>query len=417
VNVGQLTAAGLAIGTSGAVTNPLVTYDTTAKDSVTLAGANGAQIHKVIAGTVATDAVNVGQLTAAGLNIGTSGAVTNPLVTYDTTAKDSLTLAGANGAQIHKVIAGTAATDAVNVGQLTAAGLNIGTSGAVTNPLVTYDTTAKDSITLAGANGAQIHKVIAGSVDTDATNVAQLKALGATIGTSGTVTNAFVAYTDATKTAVSLGLGTVGAKITNLQNGAISAASRDAVNGSQLAAVASSAAAALGGGSTMGTDGKISAPTYTINNQAYTSLDSALTAAAASGSTGGGTDPLAVHYTDTNRTSVALTPIATELTADARELRPNASDWFAVAKELPPIANESVPVAFATAAVLAPKLTYLILPTTADRPSVAAFICATFTASVFATPASTPVNLTGAVAVPNGRNDQQWCSEQLVRGV
>ncbi|QIN60585.1 Coiled stalk of trimeric autotransporter adhesin [Caballeronia sp. SBC1] len=205
--------------------------------------------------------------------------------------------------KITNVAAGAAATDAVNVGQLTAAGLNIGTSGAVTNPLVTYDTTAKDSITLAGSNGAQIHKVIAGTADTDATNVAQLKAMGATIGTSGVVTNAFVAYTDTTKTAVSLGNGTVGAKITNLQNGAISASSRDAVNGSQLAAVASSAASALGGGSTMGADGKISAPTYTINSKAYTTLDSALNAAAGSG---GGTDPLAVHYTDATLTSVAL---------------------------------------------------------------------------------------------------------------
>ncbi|QIE22521.1 ESPR-type extended signal peptide-containing protein [Caballeronia sp. SBC2] len=286
VNVGQLTAAGLIVNTSGVVTNAFVAYDTTAKDSVTLAGANGAQIHKVIAGSTATDAVNVGQLTAAGLIVNTSGVVTNAFVAYDTTAKDSVTLAGSNGAQIHKVIAGSTATDAVNVGQLTAAGLIVNTSGVVTNAFVAYDTTAKDSVTLAGANGAQIHKVIAGSTATDAVNVGQLTAMGATIGTSGAMTNAFVAYTDTTKTAVSLGNGTVGAKITNLQNGAVTAASRDAINGSQLYGASAATAAAIGGGSTVDANGAVTKPKVTVAGTDYDNLSGAITATAALAQTG-----------------------------------------------------------------------------------------------------------------------------------
>ncbi|MGP8433428.1 hypothetical protein ACT2FY_03925 [Paraburkholderia fungorum] len=79
----------------------------------------------------------------------------------------------------------------------------------------------------------QIVNVAAGTQNTDAVNVAQLKAAGLTTDTSGNATNSFVAYDDSTKAKVSLG-GASGTKITNLMAGAVSATSTDAVNGAQL---------------------------------------------------------------------------------------------------------------------------------------------------------------------------------------
>ena len=63
-----------------------------------------------------TDAVNVKQLKALGGKVDSLGDVTNAFVAYDdATKKDSVTLGGSNGTQIHNVAAGTAGKDAVNV--------------------------------------------------------------------------------------------------------------------------------------------------------------------------------------------------------------------------------------------------------------------------------------------------------------
>ncbi|WP_245254082.1 YadA family autotransporter adhesin, partial [Paraburkholderia sp. LEh10] len=61
--------------------------------------------------------------------------------------------------------------------------------------------------------------------------------------------------------------GTAGArKLTGVANGNVNASSVDAVNGSQLFNVAQSTANAIGGGSTVNSDGTISNPTYVINS-------------------------------------------------------------------------------------------------------------------------------------------------------
>nr|WP_255581192.1 YadA-like family protein [Caballeronia sp. dw_276] len=237
VNVKQLTDAGAIVDSSGTVTNGFVAYDGSAKDSVTLKGTNGTQIHKVAAGTADQDAVNVKQLTDAGAIVDSTGAVTNAFVAYDGSTKDSVTLKGTDGTQIHNVAAGTADKDAVNVKQLTDAGAIVDSTGAVTNAFVAYDDSAKDSVTLKGTDGTQIHNVAAGAADKDAVNVKQLTDAGLNIDTSGVVTNAFVAYDNNTsKDSVTLA-GANGTQIHNVANGEVSATSKDAVNGSQLFAI------------------------------------------------------------------------------------------------------------------------------------------------------------------------------------
>ncbi|WP_208489591.1 YadA-like family protein [Escherichia coli] len=66
--------------------------------------------------------------------------------------------------------------------------------------------------------------------------------------------------------------------ITNVANGAISAASSDAINGSQLYTTNKYIADALGGDTEVNADGTITAPTYTIANAEYNNVGDALDA-------------------------------------------------------------------------------------------------------------------------------------------
>ncbi|CAB3768644.1 hypothetical protein LMG29542_05912 [Paraburkholderia humisilvae] len=330
VNLAQLKAAGLNVDTSGTVTNSFVAYDDATKGKVTLAGGTaGTTITNVKAATLSatsTDAVNgsqlyatnqdvaknTGDITTLNTQITTINGQLSDAVKYDTSAHDKVTLAGgAAGTTITNLKAGgisATSTDAVNGAQLyntagsTAAALGGGSSvdanGKVTKPSyniagstysdvgsalaavdaqaatgsvdgIKYDTSTHDKVTFNGANGTILSNVNAGVADKDAVNVAQLKAAGLNIDTSGTVTNAFVSYDDAAKSKVTLG-GANGTTIANVKAGAVNATSKDAINGSQLYNVANSTATALGGGSTVNTDGSISAPTYSLNEGSTT---------------------------------------------------------------------------------------------------------------------------------------------------
>ncbi|MDQ7976554.1 YadA-like family protein [Paraburkholderia sp. SARCC-3016] len=319
VNVAQLKAAGLNIDTSGTVTNSFVAYDDATKTKITMAGGTaGTTITNVKAGDLSassTDAVNGAQLYATNQNVSSlTTQITNingkmaDAVMYDSSAHDKVTLGGGTaGTTITNVKAGgisAASTDAVNGSQLygtassTAAALggnsSVNADGTIRKPSynvagstysdvgsalaavdakaatgsvdgIKYDTSAHDKVTFSGTNGTTLSNVNAGSADKDAVNVAQLKAAGLNIDTSGNVTNSFVSYDDATKGKITLGGGTAGTTIANVKAGAVNATSKDAVNGSQLYTVANSTAAALGGGSTVNADGSISAPTYSLN--------------------------------------------------------------------------------------------------------------------------------------------------------
>src|ERR1700761_7011346 len=105
---------------------------------------------------------------------GINADMTN-VVKYDDASHGQITLDGANGTTISNVKAGVADMDAVNVAQLKAAGLNTDDSGNVTNAFVAYDDATKAQVTLGGDAGTTISNVKAGIADMDAVNVAQLK--------------------------------------------------------------------------------------------------------------------------------------------------------------------------------------------------------------------------------------------------
>ncbi len=221
VNVKQLTDA---LGSGGGSADG-VKYDTSAHNKITLGGTGSTTpvtITNVAAGTAPSDAVNVKQLADAGLKTDSSGNVTNSFVAYDDTTKAAVTLGGTNGTQIHNVAAATAAKDAVNLGQLQGLGATVDSSGNVTNSFVAYDDTTKGKVTFGGKGSTTpvvLANVAAGKADTDAVNVKQLNALGAKTDSSGNPTNAFVAYDNlTTKDKVTLE-GTSGTKITNLTAG------------------------------------------------------------------------------------------------------------------------------------------------------------------------------------------------------
>ncbi|AIP37019.1 coiled stalk of trimeric autotransporter adhesin family protein [Paraburkholderia xenovorans LB400] len=242
VNMAQLKAMGGTIDSSGNVTNAFVAYDDTSKGKVTLGGAGSTKavaLTNVANGVANADAVNMAQLKAMGGTIDSSGNVTNAFVAYDDTSKGKVTLGGAGSTKavaLTNVANGVANADAVNMAQLKAMGGTIDSSGNVTNAFVAYDDTSKGKVTLGGAGSTKavaLTNVANGVANADAVNMAQLKAMGGTIDSSGNVTNAFVAYDDTTLGKISL-KGTGGTTITNVKAGALSSTSLDAVNGSQL---------------------------------------------------------------------------------------------------------------------------------------------------------------------------------------
>lgn len=135
--------------------------------------------------------------------------------------------------------------------------------------------TADRANTVSVGNSAvqrQIVNLAAGTADTDAVNVGQLRnAVSAGIGDA-------VMYDSSAHDAVTLG-GTnasVPVRLGNVANGAVDAASLDAINGSQLHGLGSSVASALGGGASVAADGTIVAPTYSVGGSVFRNVGDAL---------------------------------------------------------------------------------------------------------------------------------------------
>ncbi|KVL33273.1 transporter [Burkholderia territorii] len=183
--------------------------------------------------------------------------------------------------QIVNVGAGTAATDAVNVAQLTPVVTALGggasidaTTGAVTAPTYTLANGGTQT-TVGGALGALDGglTIAKGDIAKNASAITTInnQLTDLSDGTLGLVQQAgasadITVAKDTDGAAVNFS-GTTGDRtLTGVAAGAVSATSHEAVNGSQLHGVSTSIASAIGGNSTVNPDGSISAPTFTVGD-------------------------------------------------------------------------------------------------------------------------------------------------------
>jgi trimeric autotransporter adhesin len=260
------------------------------------------------AGSVALGAnavANRGAVTAVADPLSlTGGAVTT------TTGEVSVGSAGA-ARQITNVAAGTQATDAVNVGQITpiiaaqaqlgtttAAALGAGASfdpatGKISQPAYVVGTTTYTDV------GAALAGLQSGAP-------VQYSASG-----SPTTPNGLVPSQNLTLVGAAAGPVT----LDNVAAGIIASGSTQAINGGQIYANQASVAAGLGGGAKVNTDGTISAPSYTVGGSAYTNVGAAV-AALDSGLTGVQTSIASLPITANNTSNLAL-PAATGTDATA----------------------------------------------------------------------------------------------------
>ncbi|MEM5386321.1 ESPR-type extended signal peptide-containing protein [Paraburkholderia phymatum] len=196
------------------------------------------RITNVAAGLNGTDAVNVSQLQSEDAKVNAEGAATAAALgggsTFNTTT-------GAISAPSYVLNGGN--TTVSNVG------------AAITNldGRVTQNTTDISNIT------TQINNGMIGLVQQDQST----RTITVAKGTDGTL----VDFT-----------GTAGIRrLTGVANGNVNVSSVDAVNGSQLYNLANSAANAIGGGSTVNSDGSISNPTYVVGGSTVTNVAGAIT--------------------------------------------------------------------------------------------------------------------------------------------
>ncbi|WP_237164592.1 YadA-like family protein [Paraburkholderia dokdonensis] len=238
VNLAQLEAMGMTVDTSGNVTNAFVAYDDTSKSSITLGGPGSSTpvaIHNVANGVAANDAVNIAQLQAMGAIVDSSGNVTNSFVAYDDATKGSVTFGGIGATapvKLHNVAAGavtSSSTDAINGAQLynvasstadaLGGGSTVNADGSISAP--TYVISGGTYTNVGGALTNLDGRVT--NIENTVTNIA------------GSVANA-VQYDSSAHDKITLG-GTdasTAVKLTNLQDGELSASSTDAVTGAQL---------------------------------------------------------------------------------------------------------------------------------------------------------------------------------------
>jgi autotransporter adhesin len=217
------------------------------------------QLTHVAAGTAATDAVNVAQLQGVSDRV---EAIAGTAVSYDTTTRDTLTLAGAKGTTLTNVAAGqvnATSSDAVNGSQLFATNTQVAqNTTAITNltnniangslgpvqysdgdePETPNGGVRSDDLTLVGASGGAVglHNVANGRIaagSTDAVNGGQIYEL------AFAATNAVQYDTDANggrTNSITFQGGDASAPVTlnNVAAGSVTATSTEAVNGSQL---------------------------------------------------------------------------------------------------------------------------------------------------------------------------------------
>ncbi|OXI19028.1 YadA family autotransporter adhesin [Burkholderia sp. AU15512] len=260
-------AVGVAASSGGAYSVALgANSTTTGQYSVAIGSAGGDGRGAVV---TANNAVSIGTISHATANNSVAlgfGSVSDRADTVSVGAG----VPNADGRtftrQIVNVAAGTEDNDAVNVGQL-----NTGLSTANASIAAVDAKLSSTNDTLAGLGNdmTAAKRDIKGNAD----NISKIsdRIDGLSDGTIGLVQQASTgadltvgANTDGAAVNFSSKTGT--RKLTGITAGDVSAASTDAVNGSQLHGVADSVASAIGGGSTVNPDGSISAPTFSVGD-------------------------------------------------------------------------------------------------------------------------------------------------------
>uniref|UniRef100_UPI0037368302 YadA family autotransporter adhesin n=1 Tax=Psychrobacter piscatorii TaxID=554343 RepID=UPI0037368302 len=145
------------------------------------------------------------------------------------------------------------------------------------NAAITATTSTTGAVAVGNASKGvyrQVTGVAAGTADSDAVNVSQLKAVSDTLQSNNeALSNAAVKYdknADGTvnKGSITLGGGAAGTTITNVSGGAINASSTDAINGSQLYNLGNDVAGVVGGNAAVDNDGNL-----TVSNIGGTGAD------------------------------------------------------------------------------------------------------------------------------------------------
>ncbi|MBF7694247.1 hypothetical protein I2F29_12700, partial [Acinetobacter sp. FNA3] len=178
--------------------------------------------------------------------------------------------------QVTGVAAGTADSDAVNVAQLK----------AVDNKVLALKTEGNTISDNAGHSNAS---TATSNTLTDGTNTTTTTASGTTYGkadpsnlSSTQVNQTGLSFKDASgnstgPSVTASGLDAGSLKVTNVQNGTIASNSKDAVNGGQVASISQSVANAIGGVQ-VNQDGTLTNPTYNIAGGTQTTVSDALNA-------------------------------------------------------------------------------------------------------------------------------------------
>ncbi|MCU4641977.1 hypothetical protein KTJ61_17905, partial [Acinetobacter courvalinii] len=193
------------------------------------------------------------------------------------TGGPSVTKSGidAAGNKITNVAAGTDGTDAVNVDQLNQANQDLTDKG--------FGLTAQDGTTVQKKLGEAVDVVGADSnistkVQDGKVAIELAKDLNVDSVTAGdTVMNTDGVTIAGGPSMTKSGIDAAGTKVTNVADGDITADSKDAINGSQLANNAQSVSDALGGGSNVNPDGTVSAPNYSVNGTSLNNVGDAIT--------------------------------------------------------------------------------------------------------------------------------------------
>ena len=231
--------------------------------SITAAGINagGSAISNVADGVATTDVATIGQLQAS-----------NNAADAKTDALGNSTVTNLGGGASYTAATGvvSAPTYTLNDGTNTGTTADFDNVGGALDNLDGRTTTNTSNIANAvgdATNGIyrQVTGVAAGTADSDAVNVSQLKAVSDTLQNNNeALSNAAVQYdknADGTvnKGSITLGGGAAGTTITNVAAGNVSAGSTDAVNGSQLHNLGNGVASIIGGDAALDASGNLTA--------------------------------------------------------------------------------------------------------------------------------------------------------------